>query len=97
VSEKFKFKSNHKKEKIKLFESNYNGNIGFKTPRVEMLFNEEITLEGCRGVLEYKDNYIKLRLHKGSLQICGEEFAITHYEDNIITVIGKISTVEFCV
>ncbi|MBR4072898.1 MAG: YabP/YqfC family sporulation protein [Clostridia bacterium] len=97
MSQKFKFKSNHKKPKINFSLKNDAPEIGFNDPRIEMLFNKEITLEGCKGVLEYKDNYIKLKLQKGSLQLCGEDFGITHFENNTITVKGKITTLEFCI
>ena len=62
----------------------------------EIFGNARINIEGCLGVMEYKDTYIKLRLHKGTLILCGNGFDIVFYENKLITVKGKISSVEFC-
>ena len=49
------------------------------------------------GVLEYSDSYLKLRLPKGALTVCGGCFDIVSFEGTTITVKGKISSLEFCV
>ncbi|MBR7131897.1 MAG: YabP/YqfC family sporulation protein [Clostridia bacterium] len=66
-------------------------------PHTEIFGNSRINIEGCLGVFEYKDTYLKLRLSKGSLILCGSGFDIVYYENRLITVRGKISSVEFCV
>ena len=48
------------------------------------------------GVYEYNDTYLKLRLSKGALVLCGERFDIVTYEEKTITVKGKINSLEFC-
>ena len=63
----------------------------------EIFGNNRINIEGCLSVLEYRDTYIKLRLSKGTLILCGSGFDIVFYENKLITVKGKISSVEFCV
>ena len=65
--------------------------------RIEMFSNREISVEGCEGVLEYNDCYLKLNLNKGALIIFGSEMDITAFEGRSITVSGKISSIEFCV
>ena len=65
--------------------------------RIEMLSNREISVEGCQGVLEYNDCYLKLNLNKGALIILGTNLDITVFEGKTITVCGKISSIEFCV
>ena len=57
----------------------------------------KITVDGCFGVSEYRDCYIKLKLNKGGLIICGEGFDITNFENRQITVKGKIISLEFSV
>ena len=49
------------------------------------------------GVFEYRDTYLKLKLNKGAVIICGSGFDITYFENRLITVKGKISSVEFSV
>ncbi len=65
--------------------------------RIEMFSNREISIEGCEGVLEYNDCYLKLNLNKGALIIFGTGLDISAFEGRSITVSGKISSIEFCV
>lgn len=64
---------------------------------IEMLGNSLINIDGCLGVYEYSDTYLKIKLSKGSLILCGNGFDITYFENSLITVKGEISSVEFCV
>ena len=64
---------------------------------IEIFGNSKITIDGCLGVFEYKDTYIKLRLSKGMLILCGSDFDVVGFEERVITVKGKISSLEFCV
>ncbi len=63
----------------------------------EIFGNGKINVEGCLGVFEYTDTYLKLKLQKGALILCGADFDILLFEEKLITVSGKISSVEFCV
>lgn len=65
-------------------------------PHTEIFGNEKITVDGCLGVFEYTETYIKLRLSKGALILCGNRFDIAFFENELITIRGKISSVEFC-
>jgi len=63
--------------------------------RTEIIGNQKISIDGCLGVYEYRDTYLKLRLQKGSLSLCGSEFCIVYFENKSITVKGKIASIEF--
>ena len=67
------------------------------SPHIQIFGNNKINIEGCYGIFEYTDTYLKLRLKKGSLILCGSGFDIIFYEEKLMTVKGKISSVEFCV
>lgn len=64
-------------------------------PHIEIFGNGEISIDGCMGVIEYKDTYLKLKLPKGNLLICGNGFDIAFFENRTITVKGKVSSIEF--
>lgn len=64
---------------------------------IELFSNREITVEGCTGVLEYSNDYIKLNLGKGALILCGQSLDVLFFENDTITVRGKISSIEFCI
>ena len=65
--------------------------------QIQISGNSRINIEGCYGVFEYTDTYLKLKLEKGSLILCGSGFDIVFYEERQMTVKGKLSSVEFCV
>jgi len=64
-------------------------------PRTEIVGNQKITIDGCMGVYEYRDTYLKLRLSKGTVTLCGSEFCIVYFENRTISVKGKIASIEF--
>ena len=94
---RFKFKSN-KKNKINFLPRNEEV---FQTEmthsHLEMFSNKKIILEGCKKILEYRDDFIKLKLKKGSVTICGSDFLISDFEMECVTVLGCISSLEFCI
>ena len=99
MAKKFKYKSEKPKEKWRIFGC---GDVDIETDMVngthiELFSNREITVEGCIGVFEYSDAYLRLRLNKGALILCGSGFDIASFEGSNITVKGKISSLEFCV
>ena len=98
LAKKYKIEKSNKKNKWNLSanEERINPNILF-SPIIEITGNSVLTLEGCHGVLEYTDTYMKLKLQKGVLIICGSDFDITLFENKLISVKGNISSVEFCV
>lgn len=98
MAKKYKIEKSNKKSKWNLTakDENTTENI-ISTSRIEITGNSALTLEGCRGVLEYTDTYMKLKLQKGALILCGSSFDITLFENKLISVKGNISSVEFCV
>lgn len=97
LTRRIKIEKEKKKEKWRLFGEETIDKEYISGPHIEILSNRKITIDGCYGVFEYKETYLKLRLQKGSLILCGEGFDIAFFENRLITVKGKISSVEFCV
>lgn len=98
LGKKFKVERSKRKEKWNLFRLNdavLDDDL-IKGPHIELFYNNQIVIDGCLGVYEYNDTYLKLRLNKGALIICGENFDIVTFENKMITVKGKISSLEFC-
>ena len=95
LGEKYKFVSKKKKERINLSGNEKIAEI--KGVHIEMFSNKEITIDGCCGVYEYGDDYLRLNIGKGSVVLCGCDFDIVFFEDRLITVKGNISNLEFCV
>ena len=94
---KFKFKSNKKKETIKLFEnkSDFIERELISGAHIEMFSNKQISIEGCEGVLDYRDEIIRLKINKSIMMICGTDFDIVSFEEKKIIVKGTICSIEF--
>ena len=95
LSKKFKFHSKRKKEKINL--SGSEKNISFRGVHIELFSNNEVIIEGCIGVMDYGNDYLKLNIGKGSVLLCGSNFDIVYFENSLLSVKGTISSLEFCI
>lgn len=98
MGKKLKIERSEKSTKWNLFkmDSAILDNDLIKGPHIELFYNNQVVIEGCIGVYEYNDTYLKLRLSKGALILNGEAFDILIFEDKTITVKGKINSLEFC-
>ena len=98
LSEKLKIEKSKKKEKWKLFgtcEEDKEKDL-ITSPNIEISGNKEIVIDGCEGVVEYSDTYIKIKLKKGVMILYGNNLNIICFENSLITLKGKIETLEFC-
>ena len=57
--------------------------------------NKEAVIEGCRNILEYEDDRIKLNLGNKTLQILGNSLSITSITISGVVIVGNISSLEF--
>ncbi len=96
MPKKYKIEKSRKKQNFEIFALKDLG-LDLNDSRIELIFNKEITIEGCKKVVEYEKNHIKLRLNKGFLTLVGSDFDIKVYENDLIRIKGKISTLDFCV
>ena len=94
---KFKFKTNSEKKKLKIFSYNkaFEDEKRLKGTRIEMLSNKELSLDGCKGIIEYNDVYVRIKISDGELTVLGTSLDIPVFDGPVITVTGKISSVEF--
>lgn len=93
---RFKFKSKSKKGKIRLFNSEEaQKQLKIGGSRIEMLSNREISVDGCRQILEYNDLYVKIKISEGELIISGKLLDIPVFDGPQIKISGVIGSVEF--
>lgn len=94
---KFKFKSK-KKNKFNLIKDRdeiLGGEIIGST-HTEIYSNKKLIIEGCFGIVDYQENYIKLKLKKGFLTLTGNDFLILSFDEEKIDIKGNLITIEFC-
>ncbi len=64
-------------------------------PKIEMLSNREIIIDGCKGVVEYTENHIKLSLGIGAICISGDNLVIKSFDSSIAVISGTITDISF--
>ena len=74
----------------KLLETNQIGGT-----RIEIFDNKRIIVEGCYGIHEYSNDYVKINLPKGTLTIFGNELQLSLMKERDITLDGNILSIEF--
>ena len=92
MSKKIKFVTNKLKEKWKL--SGFNSNC-FGGYKIEIESNNEMLVDGCIGVYEYKNDYIRLNLTKGNLSVSGLNLTMDILSDSVMKIKGKINNIDF--
>ncbi len=65
------------------------------TAYIELSGNYEAIIEGCKGVLEYSDDAIRLNLGKNEVRFFGTELVIKSYFNEQVIIQGNILTIDF--
>ncbi|MGI5895739.1 MAG: YabP/YqfC family sporulation protein [Oscillospiraceae bacterium] len=63
--------------------------------QIELLGNSEAVVEGCKGILEYDDNIIRIAIHKMEVKFSGIDLSIKSLNSESIIIEGQISGIEF--
>lgn len=64
-------------------------------PRIEMSGNREIIIDGCKGVVEYTENNIRISLGKSVLSLSGDNLLIQSFDNDVVIINGQISDIDF--
>ena len=67
----------------------------FNTAHFEMNSNREVIVEGCRGILEYDENIVKINAGKMITTFIGRDLAIKCLTPDSLVIEGFIVSVEF--
>lgn len=65
--------------------------------RIETFSNKEAIIEGCKGILEYSDEYIKLNIGCGNVGFFGVGLYAHSFFNETLVIKGKIKNIEYCV
>ena len=96
---KFRFKTKKGKEKLKILKCNdiLNDTKRISGPTMEVFSNREIYIEGCKGILEYNDVYIKVKVVGGMIIVSGTSLDVPSFEGPAISIKGKINSIEMSI
>lgn len=82
-----------KKDKVHFFG---NGELsGLSGPIMSISGNREASVEGCRGVVDYYDNLIRIKIQGGTIIFTGNSLEIVNMTDESALIKGAINSVEF--
>lgn len=57
--------------------------------------NREVSVDGCRGVIDYNENLIKLRVVGGTITVYGTTLNLAELSDRAAVITGTVSNIEF--
>lgn len=63
--------------------------------KIEMLSNREIIIDGCKGVLDYGENQIKLNIGELTLSVAGDEMLVESFDSGVAVIRGRFSEISF--
>lgn len=66
-----------------------------KGAHIELSCNREATVDGCKGVMEYEEDRIKLNIGAGSVTFTGRGLQITNLLGAQAVIAGYITGLEF--
>ena len=63
--------------------------------KLEMLNNNELIIDGTKGVLEYEENLIKLNTGNLIVSILGDSLIIKTFDNELAIIDGTITEISF--
>lgn len=91
-------KSRNEKKAIKKTKTDFKNIIPTEltnTPTIQLIGDKELTLDGCRGIVEYTDYSIKIKASCGVISVFGQRLNIKYLSVNSVVIEGRISSLEF--
>lgn len=66
-----------------------------RAAHIDMNGNREALIDGCRGVIEYGEEMIKVNTGSGPIKFCGRSLELKSLSGDQAVVCGYILSVEF--
>ncbi len=64
-------------------------------PHIELLGNHEIVVDGCKGVVEYDENIIRLNTGELVVGFMGTDLLIKSFDCDIAVITGRVAEITF--
>lgn len=71
------------------------GDIAAGMAHIEMSGNREIVIDGCKNILEYDENVIKINAGKMTVRFCGRGLTLRNLSQDSAVIEGFVSSIEF--
>ncbi len=66
-----------------------------EAPRMEFAGNQRVLVEGCRSILEYDEDRIRLRTTAGVVRLLGRDLRMNCLNPACAVITGRLLSVEF--
>lgn len=63
--------------------------------RMEVTDDQRVVVEGCRGILEYEEDIIRLHIACGVVRFCGQSLCLSCLTEDSALVTGRLLSIEF--
>ncbi len=63
---------------------------------ITLLSNREAVVDGCRAIIEYCEDRVKLNVGRGSVSFSGRDLEIHSLDEKNLVIRGFLLAVEFC-
>jgi sporulation protein YqfC len=64
-------------------------------PHIELCSQSRAIVEGCKGILQYTSDTVRLNCKNVIVSFFGENLSLCNLNDETITVTGKISCINY--
>ena len=62
--------------------------------KIELVGDHEITVENCKGIIDYDDSYIKLSAGRYPVTVYGKGLLLTNLSEHLLMIKGLINQIE---
>ncbi|PWM39776.1 MAG: hypothetical protein DBX66_01530 [Clostridiales bacterium] len=63
--------------------------------QIELMSNREALVDGCKGVVEYNEDFIRLNLGNMTVRFCGRALQLRSMSEESVVIEGYIQSVDF--
>lgn len=63
--------------------------------QIELMSNREALVDGCKGVVEYNEDFIRLNLGSMMVRFCGRSLQLRSMSEQSVVIEGFIQSIDF--
>ena len=75
--------------------SNMPKDVVLGVPIVTIIGEFEVNIENYRGIIEYTDTLIRVKVKQGQIKITGKDLQIDYYTNDDMRITGKTEKIEY--
>ena len=64
-------------------------------PRITMLGNKQVLIENHKGIIEYNETLVRVKLSQGELTVCGNELMLGNLQVEQILIEAVVTEVKY--